>query len=60
MSKTNDELWTVVLTEMKKTVSQATIHTLFKNTYLLSIEDSIATIATPSTMIFYKNATPEI
>jgi chromosomal replication initiator protein len=51
MSKTNDELWTVVLTEMKKTVSQATIHTLFKNTYLLSIEDSIATIATPSTMI---------
>ncbi len=51
MSKTNAELWNVVLDEMKTKVSQANFHTLFKNTYLLSLEESIATIAVPSTMI---------
>ncbi|MBA3724361.1 MAG: chromosomal replication initiator protein DnaA [Candidatus Levybacteria bacterium] len=51
MSKTNDALWKIVLAEMQTKVSQANFHTLFKNTYLLSLEESIATIAAPSTMI---------
>ncbi len=51
MSKTNDEIWKIVLAEMQTKVSQANFHTLFKNTYLLSLEENIATIAAPSTMI---------
>lgn len=51
MSKTNEELWKIVLAEMQTKVSQATFHTLFKNTHLLTNEDGIATVAVPSTMI---------
>jgi chromosomal replication initiator protein len=51
MSKTNDELWKIVLAEMQTKVSQANFHTLFKNTHLLALEDGIATVAAPSTMI---------
>lgn len=51
MSKTNDEIWKIVLDEMQTKVSQANFHTLFKNTYLLTLDDGIATVAAPSTMI---------
>lgn len=44
-------LWQKVMTEMEKKVSKANFFTLFKNTALLSLEDNIATIAAPSTMI---------
>lgn len=44
-------LWQKVLSEMETRVSKAHFFTLFKNTALLTLEDSIATIAAPSTMI---------
>lgn len=51
MNKPLDEIWKAVLTEMQTKISQANFHTLFKNTHLLSLDDGIATIAAPSTMI---------
>lgn len=53
MSTTNElqSLWNNVLAQMKTRVSQANYFTLFKNTYLVSLEDDIATIAAPSNMI---------
>jgi chromosomal replication initiator protein len=51
MNTINDELWNAVLKEMQTKVSQANFHTLFRNTHLLSLEDGIATVAAPSTMI---------
>lgn len=44
-------LWQKVITEMEKKVSKAHFFTLFKHTSLLTLEDNIATIAAPSTMI---------
>ena len=44
-------LWKNVLKDMEQSVSRANFLTLFKHTYLLSLEDGIATIAAPSTMI---------
>ena len=51
MNKQTEELWKNVLDEMEKKVSPANFHTLFKNTHLMSLEENIATIAAPSTMI---------
>lgn len=51
MSNILDEQWKKVLEDMQTKVSRANFHTLFKNTYLVSLEDGIATIAAPSTMI---------
>lgn len=46
-----DNLWKKVLQDMQKKISPTNFHTLFKNTHLLSLEENIATIAAPSTMI---------
>ncbi len=48
---TNKELWQDVLVDMKKQLSLANFLTLFKPTTLLALDDNIATIAAPSTMI---------
>jgi len=44
-------LWEKVLLDIKKQVTRANFITLFQNTSLMSIEDDIATITAPSTMI---------
>lgn len=44
-------IWKQVLFEIQQEVSQANFFTLFKNTALISLDDRVATIATPSTMI---------
>src|SRR5579859_4077482 len=46
-----DKLWKKVLQDMQKKISPTNFHTLFKNTHLLSLEENIATVAAPSTMI---------
>jgi chromosomal replication initiator protein len=46
-----DSLWKKVLQDMQKKISPTNFHTLFKNTHLLSLEENIATVAVPSTMI---------
>jgi chromosomal replication initiator protein len=46
-----EELWKKVTQEMQTKVSPANFHTLFKNTHLISLEENIATVAAPSTMI---------
>ena len=51
MEQQIDQLWKTVLGEIETEVSKANFFTLFKNTALLSIEDTVATIATPSAMI---------
>jgi len=51
MREENDILWKKVLAEIETEVSRANFLTLFKSTALLSLEDGIATIAAPSTMI---------
>jgi chromosomal replication initiator protein len=51
MDQTNKILWTTVLKEIEKQTSRANFLTLFKNTTLVSLEESIATIAAPSTMV---------
>lgn len=45
------DLWKKILAEIQTEVSGANFLTLFKNTSLISYEDSVATIAAPSTMI---------
>lgn len=45
------DLWNQILGEIEISVSQANYLTLFKRTVLLSLEDNVATIAAPSTMI---------
>lgn len=45
------KLWETVLGEMQKSVSKGNFIALFKPTALLSLDDSIATVSTPSTMI---------
>ncbi|HVZ59084.1 MAG TPA: chromosomal replication initiator protein DnaA [Patescibacteria group bacterium] len=44
-------LWEDILKDIKKKVSTANFLTLFNHTALISLEDNIATIAAPSTMI---------
>lgn len=44
-------LWDSVLTEVKTEVSTANFLTLFKNTFIISIEGGTVTIAAPSSMI---------
>src|SRR6185437_10600676 len=46
-----DKLWQKVLQDLQKKISPTNFHTLFKNTHLMSLEENIATIAAPSTMI---------
>lgn len=45
------ELWKKILAEIQTEISSANYLTLFKNTTLISLEDSVATIGAPSTMI---------
>ena len=51
MDETTTKLWSFVLTEIKKKVSTATFVTVFRHTALISLEDGIATIAAPSTVM---------
>lgn len=51
MSENLDNLWKKILSEIQTEVSSANFHTLFKGTSLLSLEDQVATISAPSTMI---------
>lgn len=44
-------LWQQVLAEMQKSVSKGNFITLFKPTRLVSLENNIATISAPSTMV---------
>lgn len=44
-------IWHAVLSEMKKDISSGQYAALFKNTSLVSVEDGIATIGAPSSMI---------
>lgn len=46
-----EKLWKSVLEDLEKKISSANFHTLFKNSHLISLEENIATIAAPSTMI---------
>ena len=46
-----DNLWKKVLQDLQKKISPTNFHTLFKNTHLISLEENIATVAAPSTMI---------
>ena len=46
-----EKIWTNSLEEIAKKVSRGTFFTLFKGTSLFSLEDNIATITAPSTMI---------
>ncbi len=45
------ELWNTILQDMKKSMSSANFITILKNTTLLSLEDTIATISAPSATI---------
>ena len=51
MQDENSVLWKKVLGEIETEVSRANFLTLFKPTGLLSLEDGVASIAAPSTMI---------
>ncbi len=45
-----DDIWKQVLAEIQVEVSQPRFIAFFKSTHLLSLEDSIATVAAPNTM----------
>lgn len=45
------ELWNKILAQVELEVSRANFLTLFKRTYLLSVEEDVITIAAPSAMI---------
>lgn len=51
MGEENNALWKKILGEIETEVSSANFFTLFKSTVLLSLENNVATIAAPSTMI---------
>lgn len=51
MTDDTQKLWKDILADIEIEVSRANFLTLFKSTALLSLEDSIATIAAPSTMV---------
>lgn len=44
-------LWNKILAEMKNSVSRANFVSLFQPTFLMSLDDDIATIAAPSNMV---------
>src|SRR3990167_5553326 len=46
-----EKIWKTILAEIQTEVSGANFLTLFKGTSLLSLEDQVATIAAPSTMV---------
>jgi chromosomal replication initiator protein len=46
-----DTLWKKILQDMQKKISPTNFHTLFKNTYLIALEENIATVAAPSTIV---------
>ena len=46
-----ETLWKENLTDIEKNVSRTNFVTLFKNTSLLSLNDTVATVTAPSTMI---------
>lgn len=46
-----DDLWKLVLADIQTEVSTANFYTLFKKTYLISLDGSLATIAAPSTIV---------
>ncbi len=46
-----DQLWKIVLSEIETEVSRANFLTLFKHTLLLTIDETTATVAAPSSMI---------
>jgi len=46
-----DQLWKIVLSEIETEVSRANFLTLFKHTLLLTIDETVATVAAPSSMI---------
>jgi chromosomal replication initiator protein len=48
MDKNLNSLWDSILTEIKKTVSEGNFATILKPTFLVSLEDDIATIGAPS------------
>lgn len=45
------KLWTLILEDIKKNTTKGNFITFFQNTELLTVEDHIAVIAAPSTMI---------
>ena len=51
MSKDLSLLWKNVLKEIEKEISRANFITLFRKTSLIALDDGIATITAPSTMI---------
>lgn len=51
MENVTQAIWEHVLSDMQKKVSSANFLTIFKQTTLVSLDDGIATIATPSVMI---------
>ncbi|MBI4089313.1 MAG: chromosomal replication initiator protein DnaA [Candidatus Levybacteria bacterium] len=51
MREENSVLWKKILGEIETEVSRANFLTLFKSTGLLSLEDGVASVAAPSTMI---------
>src|SRR5438270_11038374 len=46
-----EKIWKQTLNQLELQVSKANFHTLFKATAILSLEDNIATIAAPNTMV---------
>jgi chromosomal replication initiator protein len=46
-----EKMWKKILAQIRLEVSGANFLTLFKNTALLSLEDNVATIAAPSTIV---------
>lgn len=46
-----NKIWKKVLTEIELEVSRANFLTLFKRTFLISVEDNVVTVAAPSAMI---------
>jgi len=51
MSEENNTLWKKVLGEIETEISRANYLTLFKSTALLSLDNGVASVAAPSTMI---------
>ena len=47
----NDKIWKIVLNEIETQISKANFLTLFNKTQLFSLENDVATISAPSTMI---------
>lgn len=46
-----NEIWSVILKDLEKTVSRTNFVTIFKNTSLLSLDDTVATVTAPSTVL---------